>query len=54
MSSSRGLLFIISAPSGTGKTTLAEQLAMPDPAAQALALLHLASRTPGRNRRRGL
>ena len=26
MSSSRGLLFIISAPSGTGKTTLAEQL----------------------------
>jgi guanylate kinase len=27
MSSSRGLLFIVSAPSGTGKTTLAERLA---------------------------
>jgi guanylate kinase len=31
MSSSRGLLFIISAPSGTGKTTLAEQLAIQTP-----------------------
>ena len=31
MSSSRGLLFIISAPSGAGKTTLAEQLAMQIP-----------------------
>jgi guanylate kinase len=31
MSSSRGLLFIISAPSGAGKTTLAEQLALQTP-----------------------
>ena len=31
MSSSRGLLFIISAPSGAGKTTLAEQLAVQVP-----------------------
>ncbi len=31
MSSSRGLLFIMSAPSGAGKTTLAEQLAMQTP-----------------------
>jgi guanylate kinase len=31
MSSRRGLLFIISAPSGAGKTTLAEQLALGTP-----------------------
>jgi guanylate kinase len=31
MSNSRGLLFIISAPSGTGKTTLAEQLVQQTP-----------------------
>jgi guanylate kinase len=31
MSSRRGLLFIISAPSGAGKTTLAEQLVMQTP-----------------------
>ena len=31
MSSNRGLLFIISAPSGAGKTTLAEQLALQVP-----------------------
>jgi guanylate kinase len=31
MSSSRGLLFIVSAPSGAGKTTLAERLALETP-----------------------
>ena len=54
-SSARGLLFIVSAPSGTGKTTLVERLV------EQIAAISRMSRSytsrparPGETRRRGL
>ena len=49
-----GLLFIVSAPSGAGKTTLVERLVEQTAAPQDVAVLHVAGRPAGRNRRRGL
>ena len=49
-----GLLFIVSAPSGAGKTTLVERLVEQDAAPQNVAVVHVARARDGRNRRRGL
>ena len=38
-----GLLFIVSAPSGAGKTTLVERLVEQMPQSQDVALLHVAA-----------
>ena len=40
-SASRGLLFVVSAPSGTGKTTVVERLVQVVPDLGAVPLLHL-------------
>ena len=50
----RGLLFIVSAPSGAGKTTLVERLVEQTPHLRDVALVHVAARPAGRNRRGGL
>ena len=49
-----GLLFIVSAPSGTGKTTLVERLVRDMPGSADVALVHLARAAPRRSRWRGL
>ena len=48
----RGLLFIVSAPSGTGKTTLVERLVRDGAQPAHVALLHVAERQDGRAGRR--
>ena len=50
----RGLLFVVSAPSGTGKTTVVERLVQIVPGSGAVALVHLAGGAARRSRRRGL
>ena len=50
----RGLLFVVSAPSGTGKTTVVERLVHVAARSGAVALLHVAGGAAGRSRRRGL
>ena len=40
--SARGLLFVVSAPSGTGKTTVVERLVQVLPDLGAVPVLHLA------------
>ena len=40
----RGLLFIVSAPSGAGKTTLVERLVEQIAASQDVAVVHVAAR----------
>ena len=49
-----GLLFVVSAPSGTGKTTVVERLVQVVPDLSAVAVVHVAGRAAGRSRRRGL
>ncbi len=43
----RGLLLVVSAPSGTGKTTVVERLVQVTPESGALALVHVAQRPDG-------
>ena len=50
----RGLLFIVSAPSGTGKTTLVERLVQLVPDLLHVAVVHLAACPRRRTRRRRL
>ena len=50
----RGLLFVVSAPSGTGKTTVVERLVEVCPTLRPLAVLHLAAAAAGRAGRRRL
>ena len=50
----RGLLFIVSAPSGAGKTTLVERLVEQTPHLQMSRSYTSRARAAGRDRRRGL